>query len=181
MIKKYTKNNFFKHTFCDWKLANEVPKPKADYISTSGSHYFFTEDGVYRIANHWGRAANCRWRLLSSNKASQYNQIGFANWTDFYPNNDTDLLYFIEIDWNTRKVRYQHKFADKKTGTLYRSALITAKRIQLIHTILENTTWAKYIDYEDLEELTHFVVNRLINTNESMLQIKQAWVDGEEE
>lgn len=179
MTKKYNRYNFFKHTFCDWKSVERVPEQKADYISKSGSSYFFTSDGVYRIANHWGRAANCRWRLLSSRKVSQINQIGYANWTDFYPNNDADLFYFIEVDWKNRTAKYQHKFTDIKGDSFYRSAISTVKRIQLISSVFEDDSWAKYLDYEDIEEITHFVVERLIQSNDSMIQIKRAWTDGQ--
>lgn len=181
MAKEYNRYNFFKHTFCEWKSVDDFSERKEDYNSKSGSRYFFTSEGVYRISNHWGRAANCRWRLLTSSKKSQVHQVGYANWSDFYPNNDTDLFYFIEVDWQSRLVRYQHKYNDKKKTHTYRSALETVKRIKLITTVLDSEIWAKYLDYEDIEEITRFFVARLIATNESLIEIKKAWTNGEKE
>lgn len=181
MTKKYNKYNFFKHTFCEWKSVEGVPNRKADYISKSGSRYFFTEEGVFRIANHWGRAANCRWRLISPLRISQTNQIGYANWSDFYPNNDIDLLYFIEVNWENKTVCYQHKFKDSTGLSLYRSSLSTVKRIQLIKTVFENNSWAKHLDYDNLEVIKRFMVERLVDSNDSMIQIKQAWNNGQKE
>ena len=65
--KKYNKNNFHKHTFCEFTEvdATTISNIEWHYKSKSGSGYCFTEQGVYRISNHWGRAANCRWRLIS--------------------------------------------------------------------------------------------------------------------
>ena len=63
--KTYNKTNFHKHTFCifhevDFDVVKEL---KPNYTSKSGSSYYFVESGVYRFSNHWGRAANCKWRL----------------------------------------------------------------------------------------------------------------------
>jgi hypothetical protein len=98
-MKTYNQNNFHKHTFCLWKEVSpadfEVQKPQ--FKSKSGSEYYFTTEGVYRTSNHWGRAANCRWRLVSQgNYKSQHTIVGFAKWTDFYPNDETAKLFFIQ-------------------------------------------------------------------------------------
>ena len=103
-LKKYNKTNFHKHTFCEFIEVdtNAIPNIEWHYKSKSGSGYCFTEQGVYRISNHWGRAANCRWRLISSassNTSSRakinnsQHRIGYAKWTDFYPNNETEKLF----------------------------------------------------------------------------------------
>ena len=34
-----------------------------DYISESGSKYWYTEAGVVRCSDHWGRVASCAWQL----------------------------------------------------------------------------------------------------------------------
>ncbi len=91
----YHKYNFHKHTFCVWQevIPDAIIESKINYKSKSGSQYIFTETGVYRISNHWGRAANCRWRLESlKDYKNQQTKIGFALWTDFYNNDENSKL-----------------------------------------------------------------------------------------
>ena len=64
-IETYNKTNFHKHTFCifqevDFELIKNL---KLNFKSKSGSSYYFVENGVYRLSNHWSRVANCKWRL----------------------------------------------------------------------------------------------------------------------
>jgi hypothetical protein len=102
----FNRTNFHAHTFCEFREVDVLPESinKPNFQSKSGSTYYFTEEGVYRSSNHWGRAANCRWRLISQSIAKVNNsqtRIGFAKWTDFYPNNDTDALFYIVVDFET--------------------------------------------------------------------------------
>src|SRR5690606_24141791 len=111
-VKKHNRFNFHKHTFCDFieVFPDSINELKLAYTSKSGSSYYFTEEGVFRVSNHWGRAANCRWRLISNEeKVNQYQRVGFAKWTDFFPNNETERLFYIEINWEDKSVTFQHK------------------------------------------------------------------------
>ena len=93
MTKKYTKDNFHSHTFCLWKevLMNEIKDFKINYTSQSGSQYIFKPEGLYRISNHWGRVANCHWRLVPiSEFKNQKKTVAFAYWNDFY----AKIFYF---------------------------------------------------------------------------------------
>lgn len=179
MKKVYHRNNFFKHTFCEWQLVDTalVETKKPDYKSKSGSSYYFDSEGLYRYSNHWGRAANCRWRLISDQMVSQGFYLGYAKWTDFYPNNDTDLLYYIDMDWASGSARSQHR-DNTENSYFYRTALDTAKRIKIIHEVLTTTGWAKYLDYDNIEELRQFVVESLISNGLSFNEIKKSWRNG---
>ena len=124
-LKKYNKTNFHKHTFCEFIEVDVATIPTIDwhYKSKSGSGYCFTEEGVYRISNHWGRAANCRWRLISNSKTSSNskinngeNRIGFAKWIDFYPNNETENFFYVEVNFDDKEVTFQHKNNPKYDG-----------------------------------------------------------------
>lgn len=165
-MKKYTALNFHKHTFCLWKEVSrsDFELQQSQFKSNSGSEYYFTEEGVYRISNHWGRVANCRWRLLPlSDYKNQYTKIGFANWTDFYANDENANLFFIQVNWEQKTADFFHKdmpFYDGK-ATL-RNASETAKTLKKINLILNDDSWAKYLDYEDLEELRRETVKKLI-------------------
>ncbi|MQP23671.1 hypothetical protein GFJ94_01155 [Flavobacterium sp. LMO8] len=160
-----------------------IPNVEWHYKSKSGSGYFFTDEGVYRISNHWGRAANCRWRLISTTSASasssskinnSQHRVGFAKWTDFYPNNETENFFYVEVNFETIEVMFQHKNNPKYDGkAVLRNASETAKVIRQIKEILESDTWAKYLGYEDLEALRKDIIQKLITTNLSLQTIKK--------
>ena len=88
----------------------EIEQRKFDYESKSGSCYYFTKRGMYRLSNHWGRLANSKWRLIPlSIETDKKFKWGFAPWTSFYPDNAVDELYFIQPDYLNNSVNYQHK------------------------------------------------------------------------
>lgn len=176
----YNKQNFHKYTFCVFQEI-EIKKETnfiINYKSKSGSSYAFTDEGVYRISNHWGRAANCRWRLNAiENYKSQTEKCGYAKWTDFYPNNESENLFYIDVNWNSLEVLFQHKNnPDYKDAFLLRNASATAKRIQNINEVLKTDSWCKYLGFDNLLTLRKDIVHELITTNESFLKIKQKYV-----
>ena len=59
---KYTKDNFFVATVADWTRA-EIPERTPDYVSYSGSAYWFYPHSVRRQSDHWGEVRTCRWFL----------------------------------------------------------------------------------------------------------------------
>jgi hypothetical protein len=178
-MKTYHSKNFHKYTYCLWKEVSqaafdlELPQFK----SKSGSEYFFTEVGVYRISNHWGRAANCRWKLIPlSEYKNQHIKIGFAKWTDFYPNDEMANLFFIQVDFEQVTVDFFHKdipFYDGKA--ILRNASETAKKIKTIKQILNEEDWAKYLKFESLETLRINLVNELIFTNSTFNELKKKY------
>ncbi|THF53365.1 hypothetical protein E6C50_03950 [Flavobacterium supellecticarium] len=180
--KVYDKTNFFKHTFCIFRevAPDAVQEKKFHYTSKSGSSYYFTEEGVYRNANHWGRAANCRWRLLPLTDGKTNNAIaktGYAKWTDFYPNNETENLFYIEWDPETDAIHFQHKSNPEYNGNaVLRNAAETTKRIQLIKKLFETDNWADYLKYDDFEALRKTITEALITTNKTLQQIKQPFL-----
>ena len=173
----YTKHNFYKHTYCDFQemAMDEVANISINYKSKSGSSYAFTDVGVFRFSNHWGRAANCRWRLISNEKIkSQTQKCGFAKWTDFYPNNETEKLFYIEVNWDTFEINFQHKNNPQFNGNaILRTVNQTAKRIQTLKEVLQTESWAKYLEYEDISTLRKEIVSQLITTDDTFIKIKQ--------
>jgi hypothetical protein len=178
-LKTYHQNNFHKHTFCLWKEVSQADfeLQKSHFKSKSGSEYFFTEEGVYRMSNHWGRAANCRWRLVSQgNYKSQHTIVGFAKWTDFYPNDETAKLFFIQVDFEQKSVDFYHKNMPLYDGkAILRNAAETAKTIKNIKQVLNEEDWAKYLVYEDLEELRMEIVEQLVHSNLNFNEIKKTF------
>lgn len=181
MVNKiYKKHNFHKHTFCIWKevLPVAIKDLKISYTSQSGSRYIFTADGLYRISNHWGRVANCHWRLIPlAEFKNQHNIVAFASWSDFYSNDDTSKLFFIRMDENTQEVNFYHKqSADESEHLIFRNAKDTAKAIRTIKEVLTETSWAKHLNYTDFEALRKKIVADLINTNHSFLEVKKQYL-----
>jgi hypothetical protein len=172
----YNRTNFHKHTFCLFQQVEStaVVDLKLGYKSASGSAYYFTELGVYRQSNHWGRAANCRWRLITNaDYKNQTEIVGFANWTDFYPNNETEKLFFIECNEVKNEVHFNHKNHPDYAHQLLRNASDTAKRSKEIKNVLQTTIWAKHLVFDDFEEIKSKMLTELTNTNESFVNLKK--------
>ena len=176
----YNKYNFYKHTFCIWQevTIDSVDFDAVDYSSKSGSKYVFKAGGVYRISNHWGRASNCRWRLnASKNAVNQKISVGFAKWIDFYPNDETSKLFFIVADVKSKTVQFFHKSDPLYTGIpVLRTANQTAKVMQHIKIILNETSWSTYLKFDDFETLQHTIIEELITSDKNFLEIKRSFL-----
>lgn len=175
-MKIYNKNNFHKHTFCIFKEvdSSEIEGLKTNFISKSGSSYIFTEEGVFRKSNHWGRAANCKWRLESNLSETSRTKIGFSPWNHFHPINEIDKLYYIEINFNEKKVHYNHKNSSNSSDLFLRNATETTKRVREIRHLLENDKklyyWAIPIEADILlKTVSHY----LATSDFTLLEIKK--------
>jgi hypothetical protein len=174
-MKIYTKNNFHKHTFCIFNevLVSEIEHLTTNFVSKSGSSYLFTDEGVYRKSNHWGRAANCKWRLQTNFSTASRTKIGFAKWAEFHPINEIEKLYFIEVDLTKKSVQYQHKNNSKTENCYLRNASETAKRVKEIRNLLENDKKLQYWESDcEVEILLQKVIQYLINSDFNLLEIK---------
>lgn len=173
----YNKHNFYRNTFCVFQEVNkaEIQNKIPHFISKSGSQYFFSEKGVYRIANHWGRASNCCWRLQTKAiKVNQLKRIGFAAWKNFYPNNKNQKLFYIVYNPEINQLEYHHKYNPNYDGlALLRNAIETAKTIRQCQELLQTDKWAKYLEIDNLEELRQNWLQKLITTDTNLLQLKR--------
>ena len=100
---KYHRKNFHRKTFCEFQFlsAQNLPERTPDHISSSGSQYYFLDEGVIRISNHWGRAAACRWRLIGfDGKVAKQAPAGYAKWSDFYPYDPVQHWFYIRPDFS---------------------------------------------------------------------------------
>lgn len=167
----------FKNTFCVFHEENiqAIEKLPVQYQSKSGSSYYYTKNGMYRLSNHWGRLANSKWRLEPLEPESESKtKLGFASWDQFYPDNAEEELYYIEAKYEQKTVNYQHRNNpnyDKKA--ILRTSFETSKRIKQIRNLLNLTSWAKYFDYEDLDVLRQQIIDELIYTNKTLDEIKR--------
>ena len=180
MSSKYNRYNFHKYTFCVYQevLSSALDGLMADYVSKSGSTYYITKEGVYRQSNHWGRVANCRWRLetLQNDQISKI-KVGYAKWSDFYKDNESEALYFIQIELlENLEIHYQHKdHPDYQSENILRTGKATAKVIKQIIEVVVSDSWAKYLDLDDLEETRTFIVEQLLTTNKTLQEIKRGY------
>lgn len=180
-MSTYNRTNFHRYTFCLFQQVDisALTDLKLSYKSNSGSEYYFTEIGVFRKSNHWGRAANCRWRLIpNSDYKNQTEIIGFARWTDFYSNNETEKLFYIEINEEKNEVNFNHKNNPNYNNQILRNASETAKRIKEVKEVLQSTSWAKYLVFDDFEEIRRKMLTELSNTNESFVNLRKILKDG---
>lgn len=157
-----------KNTFCifdeiDLEL---VPERLPDYTSISGSAYYYTTDGVYRLSNHWGKAGNSKWRLrpLEKNKdlPNRRQKIGFANWNAFHEDNATNMLYFIELDFINKDVHFNHKnnLVENQIVVL-RNSSDTAKIIKKIRHYFKSPN--KFKHFESEAQIENYLLN-IINS-----------------
>jgi len=177
--KIYNKTNFHNYTFCIFQeVGLEVLQDLSlNYKSKSGSCYYFTKTGVYRLSNHWGRAANCKWRLVNNNVNSDRTKLGYANWSDFYPDNDYEKLYFVKVDYDTQTVQFYHKQSQENTTEkVLRTATDTTKLIKQIRTLLDETAWTKYLKDENIAVLRKEIIEELINTNKTFQEIRKQYL-----
>lgn len=172
----YHRFNFFKNTFAIFKKASKPSNfIKPHYISKHGSWYYFTDQGVYRYSNHWGRVGNCRWRLEGIDFKQQVNYWGYCHWSDFYINNDGDKLYFIE---KVGKTTYTYNHINNATSKdiVLRSAADTAKVLKKINEIIQTNNWAKHLNYSNYTDLQDYFIKKMIETNQSLLKIKREYI-----
>ncbi len=167
----------FKNTFC---VFHEVALKTVDgmpvqYDSKSGSKYFYTKEGMYRLSNHWGRLANSKWRLepLELESESKF-KVGFASWNEFYPDDNEQKIYYLDANFLKNTVNYQHKNNPSyDSKAILRTSFETAKRIKQVRNLLNLTSWAKYFEYDDLDELRKEIIDELIFTNKTLEEIKR--------
>jgi hypothetical protein len=169
--------NSFKNTFCVFQevLSDKIENLKVQYDSKSGSKYFYTEEGMYRLSNHWGRLANSKWRLepMEPETDSKF-KIGFASWNEFYPDNADEELYYLEANYIKNTVNYQHKNnPNYDNKAILRTSFETTKKIKQIRNLFNLTSWAKYFEYDDLNVLRQEIINELIFTNKTLDEIKR--------
>lgn len=167
----------FKNTFCVFHEVHpeKIAGMKIQYDSQSGSKYFYTKEGMYRLSNHWGRLANSKWRLepMEPETESKF-KIGFASWNEFYPDNAEEELYYLEADFEKKKVNYQHRNNPKYDGkAILRTSFATGKKIKQIRNLFDLSSWAKYFDYDDIDELRREIIEELIFTNKTLEEIKR--------
>lgn len=169
--------NSFKNTFCVFEECpiEAVADLSIQFESKSGSTYYYTSEGMFRLSTHWGRLANSKWRLTPMEPETKSKlKLGFAKWTCFYPDSATEKCYYLEADFINKKVNYQHRLNPKYDAkAILRTSFETRKKIKQIRNLFELTSWAAHFEYEDLDQLRIKIINEIIYTEKSLDQIKR--------
>ncbi|PKH50990.1 hypothetical protein CXF68_09965 [Tenacibaculum sp. Bg11-29] len=174
-MKTFHKFNFFKYTYCEFEsLPIDFFEGKsAHYQSKSGSLYFYTEKGVYRYSNHWGRVANCRWKIKGIEVyQSQNYYVGFANWDTFYQLNDTDKVFYVVVDFLAKQAKIKRLKNENKSDLFLITSEFAHQRLKQIQILFKEYKWARYYD-EGIEVLRKELITSLITTNKSLQQLKR--------
>lgn len=84
----FTTDNFYMNTAADFAPC-AAPDRLPDYVSASGSEYWYEPEGVVRRANHWGGVASCEWTLDGECLDGRSGRLsGFCPWGGFAVNHD---------------------------------------------------------------------------------------------
>ena len=168
--------NSFKNTFCvfyevDFDVISNL---KVHYYSKAGSIYYYSSMGMYRVSNHWGRLANSKWRLEPMEPATTSKfKLGYATWDSFYPDNDFELLYYLQVNYDKEDVQYQHKNnANYDHKAVLRTSKDTTKRIKQARNILQLSSWASYFK-TDINDLRKYIIEQLIYSDKTLDEIKR--------
>ena len=167
----YHKNTFFKHTHCEFRQVTDTVLPeKTHFKSKHNSLYYFTKEGVYRKSNHWGRVATCRWKLIPNRTyKNQQTVLAFAKWEDFYSLNETEKIFYILVNFETKKVSIKSKKVEKTHCLFTLSA--AQEREKKIKQLFKEEKWALYFN-QSIEELRIKIISELINSDMTLQQIK---------
>lgn len=173
-MKTYNQTNFFKHTFCEFHQVNDFEFPeKSNYKSKSDSLYFYTKDGVYRKSNHWGRVANCRWKIIANkNYKNQNIVIGFAKWTDFYPINSSEKNFIIAVDFDVKTVKIHPQKKDNHQHVFSYSD--AQKRAKQINHLFKDDKWAAYFNLP-IKDLRFQIISAFISSDKTLQEIKRSY------
>lgn len=102
---QYNKDNFFNGTYAEFEWSGGFQTVeeifakfgRPDFISNSGTMYWYWDDGVTRIptdTEHWNKVGSCIWRqdFYMDDFSSDYNFIaGFCEWGNFKPLRKTSI------------------------------------------------------------------------------------------
>ncbi|MHB0753910.1 hypothetical protein [Polaribacter sp. M15] len=172
--KKYNSKNFFKHTFCEFQQVDNFHFPEnTNYKSKSESLYFYTDEGVYRKSNHWGRVANCRWKISTNDTyKNQKTIIGFAKWSDFHPINSTEKNFWIAVNFDDKTVKIHPKKKENQQHLFNYSE--AQKRAKQINLLFKDDKWTNYFDLQK-DQLIKEVISVFINSDKSLSTIKTSF------
>tara|TARA_R110001583_G_scaffold12326_2_gene54832 strand:+ start:10533 stop:11024 length:492 start_codon:yes stop_codon:yes gene_type:complete len=142
------------------------------YKSKSGSLYFYTDKGVYRYSNHWGRVANCRWKIsgIEAYKNQDY-YTGYANWLDFHSLKSNEKCFYLEVNFEEASVKIYSIKEQNNPAEFLMTLEFALKRLKEIKTLFKEYKWALYFN-ENIDILRKELISLLINSDKPLQEIK---------
>ncbi|NCT10291.1 MAG: hypothetical protein GW772_09475 [Flavobacteriia bacterium] len=171
-MKTYNHTNFFKHTFCEFQQVPFFEFPKNDFFkSKSDSCYFYSDKGVYRKSNHWGKVGNCHWKILPlANYKNQQTIIGFATWHQFFTINSSEKIFFIWVDFENNTANIKAK--EKNSSDVLLNFSDAQEKLKKIRDLLKIDGWTKYFN-QDKKTLKKSIIQEFLNSSKKLQLIKQ--------
>lgn len=164
----YNKDNFFNGTIANFSSVSicRIPNRPTDYVSESGSRYWYDERGVYRMADHWGDVSSCYWTFNFSAAAGL--SVGFCSWSKFVECTGSELVKARDRQKSEafkRAEKWQSKMTNKEVkavedaeagcrerkGHIFSALLMISERISVPMTALEGShvtvSWCVWSDF----------------------------------
>ncbi len=143
------------------------------YKSKSGSLYLYSEKGVYRYSNHWGRVANCRWKIKGIEDYKNQNYyVGYAEWSNFHPLNSSEKIFYIEVANNDEAKLFNIK--DTPSNEPFLMTLDFAfKRLKQLKILYKDYKWATYYN-ENVYLARNILTEKLISSDKTLQELKQS-------
>ena len=148
-------------------------KKSIHYKSKSGSLYYYSDKGVYRYSNHWGRVANCRWKIGGIENYKNHNYyVGYANWSDFFPLNSSEKLFYLKYNSSTSQVTVHRSLRSENTSHFLMTLELALKRLKEIKSLHKNYKWTLY--YNNPQEVCNQLISKLIVSDKPIQILKQS-------
>ena len=107
--------NFFDCTVANWIESDVEFIP--DHKSDSGSQYMFTDNGVYRMSNHWNcQVSTCVWLL--NGDMSEKETIGYCSYDDFKKYSTKRDRAYISLQENISNMIHGSMVLKHRIGTV---------------------------------------------------------------
>ena len=95
--------------------------------------------------------------------------IGFAKWSNFYPLNSIEKIFYIEVDFQKKVARIQSK-KEKSASKLF-TFPEAQKKIKQINHLFKDDKWAIYFEKE-VDDLRNEIISEYINSDKTLQEIK---------
>lgn len=143
------------------------------FKSKSGSLYYYTDKGVYRHSNHWGRVANCRWKINGIEVYKNQNYYtGYADWLDFHSLNSSEKYFYLEVNFEEETAKICKLKDGNNPGIFLMSLDFALKRLKEIKIVFKEYKWALYFN-ENIDVLRKELISLLIISDKPLQEIKQ--------
>lgn len=150
--------NFMFDTFAKFRKCAE-PMREADYVSESGSRYWYENGEVIRQSDHWGHVASCHWIYMGLRVYGYEKSTGVCLLSDFSRRGSEKEHEYITEQYKTRyplSYKWEQKVTKKELALLedeqVRAKVRTFSDMRQIYNLVEDSLKLKpRLSMKDLE------------------------------